>query len=71
MDKKELKNDENNVIVDDSEELLEIYKRFLEDFERLDNFIHKRIAEVSPEKHTGGMTSSLYDDVMKRKKKDG
>jgi len=69
MDKKELKNDKNDVIVNSSEELLEIYRQFLEAFERLDNFIHKRIVEVKPEKVKGLMASSLYDDFIERKKK--
>jgi len=68
MDEKELKDNRKNVILD-NEELLEIYGQFLEVFERLDNFIHKRLVEVKPEKVKGSMVSSLYDDFIEGKKR--
>ena len=64
---KGLKTSEKDVIVN-KEELEEIYIQFLEDFNRLDDFIHKRIMEAVPEKFSGGMASSFYDDTMKKKK---
>ena len=69
MSGKELENNGKDAILNSNEELLEIHQQFLEAFERLDNFIHKLIAEVFPEKHSGGMASSLYDDAMKNDKK--